>query len=99
MRRCRRYQDDPGPTKVKLSELLAEVGVSIDPSKLRPNYGYNTVKFDGCSWSVMGWYKGRDVNVCSWDTMTELVSRGFTFWEDDRGAFCIELSAKPKVVK
>lgn len=79
-----------GRTRIKLAQMLAAQGYTVQPDALHSNIPYYaTVEFDGCSWDGWGWRTAdtergdwNRVHFTSWDRMTELVRYGFELTVD-----------------
>ena len=67
----------PGKIRQKLSLLLEEKGVIINPLDLWSQKGYYTHRnHDLARWGGHAHYNGHLAILCSWDTMTDCVKYG-----------------------
>ncbi len=75
-----------GRIRTKLATLLKSTipGLEIDPIDINSQVPmYASAIFDCCSWYAVGKRNGMDVNISSWNTMTECVRRGISIVVDD----------------
>lgn len=78
----------PGPTRIKLAELLAEKGIVVSPYDLWVQEGgYRHRNWDLARWGSnhARWATGKDpeghiyhleIHLCSWSRMTDCVKHG-----------------------
>lgn len=83
---------EPGKIKIKLTEMLQDVGISVSPYDLWVQEGAYR------SWDLARWggyhatYQNRQFNLTSWDTMTMCVKNGIIISKFDHTL--IEIHAK-----
>ena len=72
-----------GRIKNALADLILDLlpeGSGVDVESLRVNRGGNQYN-DWCSWTGIVYLPdGRKKDICSWETMTELVKHGSLTW-------------------
>lgn len=83
---------NPGRMRKRLAALLSEkLGVPINPEDIGQNKGPYCVGLDVARWSVRVRLDNRNVNVYSWDTMTDCLRHPIAF-RRDRDGLGIEVS-------
>jgi hypothetical protein len=81
--RCKvrkRRSKEPGKIKVKLTEMLQAIGVSVSPYDLWVQQGvYRSIQWDCARWGGHNaTYNNQRLQLTSWDTMTSCVRYGIT---------------------
>lgn len=78
----------------QLEELLCDLGFGVPHGAIRPVSGYWR-KQDVFRWEAQLIFEGREVAVCSWDTVTDCVRFGIECHRD--GAFAFEICRRTSV--
>lgn len=87
-----------GETRWKLADMLREKGIEVYAGDLESNREGQNNPFGEIRWDAYGKHKGKRKRVYSWDTMTELVRRGFVVDEDGH-EICVHVSERSESKK
>jgi hypothetical protein len=77
-----------GQTRIRMAKMLEKSipGLCVEPRDLWSQIPvYATAQWDCCSWGGGGILDGRQVNIASWDTMTECLKYGIGCTVDPLG--------------
>lgn len=78
-------------TLERLEKLLSDLGFAVPVDAIRPVQGY-WKRQDVYRWEARLGFEGREVSVCSWDTVSDCVRYGIELHRDS--AYEFEITCK-----